>query len=74
IEMSGHTDNIGTVEANKLLSEQRANEVKQYLVAKNIIESRIVSKGYGESKPLAGNDTEEGRQLNRRVEFTILKK
>lgn len=74
IEMSGHTDNVGTFEANKLLSEQRANEVKQYLVAKNISESRIVSKGYGESKPLAGNDTEEGRQLNRRVEFTILKK
>lgn len=74
IEMSGHTDNVGAAEANLILSEQRANTVKKYLVEKNISENRIITKGYGESKPLASNDTEAGRQQNRRVEFTILKK
>ncbi len=74
IEMSGHTDNIGGADANLKLSEERANAVKKYLVAKNISESRIIAKGYGETKPVAENKTDEGRQQNRRVEFTILKK
>ena len=74
IEMSGHTDNVGGVEANLKLSEERANSVKEYLVSKSISQNRIVSKGYGETKPVAKNDNDEGRQQNRRVEFTILKK
>jgi len=74
IEMSGHTDNVGGADINLKLSEQRANTVKEYLVSKNISQNRIVSKGYGETKSVADNNSEEGRQLNRRVEFTILKK
>lgn len=73
IEMSGHTDNVGPAEANLKLSNERADAVKKYLVAKQINEKRIISKGYGETKPVASNETDEGRQRNRRVEFTILK-
>ena len=74
IEVSGHTDNVGSDEYNITLSNARANAVKDYLVSKGISTNRIISKGYGKSKPVATNDTDEGRQLNRRVEFTILKK
>jgi outer membrane protein OmpA-like peptidoglycan-associated protein len=73
IELSGHTDNVGPDDANLQLSEERAKAVTEYLVGKGIKAPRIKAKGYGEHKPVAGNDTEEGRQLNRRVEFTILK-
>lgn len=73
IEMSGHTDNVGSEDANLKLSEDRAKAVKDYIVSKGISENRIISKGYGKSKPITSNDTDEGRQLNRRVEFTILK-
>lgn len=73
IEMSGHTDNVGSDDANLKLSEERAKAVKDYIVSKGIAESRIISKGYGKTKPVSTNDNEEGRQLNRRVEFTILK-
>lgn len=72
IEMSGHTDNVGNEASNLKLSEERAQSVTQYLIAKGVKSSRIVAKGYGKSKPVATNDTEEGRQLNRRVEFTIM--
>lgn len=72
IEMSGHTDNVGNEVANLKLSEERAQSVTQYLIAKGIKANRIVAKGYGKSKPVSTNDTEEGRQLNRRVEFTIM--
>lgn len=74
IELSGHTDNVGSDEMNNTLSQSRADAVKDYLVKKGINGSRIISKGYGKSNPVATNDTEEGRQLNRRVEFKILKK
>lgn len=74
IEMSGHTDNIGSDQANNILSQDRANAVKNYIVGKGIVETRIISRGYGKNKPVTINETEEGRQLNRRVEFTILKK
>ncbi|MCX6233537.1 MAG: OmpA family protein [Bacteroidetes bacterium] len=74
IEIAGHTDNIGSDEYNRVLSEDRAIAVRNYLTENNLAPSRIISKGYGESKPMATNDTEEGRQLNRRVEFTILEK
>jgi outer membrane protein OmpA-like peptidoglycan-associated protein len=73
VEISGHTDNVGTDEYNMNLSQARANTVKDYLVEKGIESIRIISKGYGESKPVSTNDTEEGRQLNRRVEFKIIK-
>ncbi|HEY5125329.1 MAG TPA: OmpA family protein, partial [Ignavibacteria bacterium] len=74
VEISGHTDNIGSDEYNITLSNARANAVKDYLVSKGISTNRIISKGYGKSKPVATNDTDEGRQLNRRVEFKIIKK
>lgn len=73
IEMSAHTDSYGTDEYNVTLSENRARSVREYILSKSIPESRIISKGYGETKPVAPNDTDENRQLNRRVEFTILK-
>jgi len=72
IELSGHTDNIGTDEYNMNLSQARANTVKDYLVNKGINVDRIVAKGYGKTRPVATNDTDEGRQLNRRVEFKII--
>lgn len=71
IEISGHTDDVGSDAANQLLSQSRAQAVLDYLVGKQIDPARLVSKGYGEAKPLATNGTEEGRQRNRRVEFTI---
>ena len=74
IEVSGHTDNVGSDEYNQNLSLARANTVKDYLTGKGINAGRITSKGYGKSNPVATNDTDEGRQLNRRVEFKILKK
>lgn len=74
VELSGHTDNVGTDGYNKKLSYERASSVAEYLISKGIIASRIKVEGYGKSKPVATNDTEEGRQLNRRVEFQILKK
>jgi OOP family OmpA-OmpF porin len=74
IEIAGHTDNIGSDQSNNLLSQDRANSVRAFLISKGISDSRIVAKGYGKSKPITSNDTEEGRQFNRRVEFSILKK
>lgn len=73
IEIRGHTDNVGTPEDNQELSLSRARSVKSVLVDKGISESRIKVKGFGESRPLADNDTEEGRRLNRRTEFIIIK-
>ncbi len=73
IEVSGHTDNIGSEKYNLELSDKRAASVKNYLVSKGIDAKRISSKGYGKSKPIAENTTELGREQNRRVEFTITK-
>jgi outer membrane protein OmpA-like peptidoglycan-associated protein len=73
IELSGHTDNRGIPGQNLKLSQARVEKVKDYLVSKGISKNRITGKGYGGSKPIASNDTEETRLLNRRVEFTILK-
>ena len=72
IELGGHTDNVGNDAANQLLSEQRANAVRDRLIAKGIEGSRITAKGYGEIKPVATNDSEEGRAQNRRTEVTVL--
>lgn len=72
IEIQGHTDNIGTMERNLDLSRKRAQSVANYLTSKGISTSRMVVRGYGPKKPVAPNDSEENRQKNRRVEFTIL--
>lgn len=71
IALSGHTDNVGSDAANLKLSEGRAKAVYNYLVSKGIDATRLSSKGFGETKPVSTNDTEDGRQQNRRVEFEI---
>lgn len=73
IELMGHTDSRGVHADNVRLSQQRVNKVKQYLVSKGIESGRISGKGFGGSKPIASNDTEESRKMNRRVEFVIKK-
>lgn len=73
VEISGHTDNIGTKAYNMFLSRKRAEAVKDFLTGKGIDARRIKASGYGESRPLASNDDErEGRELNRRVEFLVI--
>lgn len=72
IKINGHTDNVGDNAGNKYISQKRAEAVVQALVAKGVNITRIKAEGYGESKPIADNKTEEGRQQNRRVEFEIL--
>jgi outer membrane protein OmpA-like peptidoglycan-associated protein len=74
IEISGHTDAIGTDTENQKLSEERANSVRAYLIRKGVPIDKIEAVGYGETVPVASNDTDEGRQLNRRVEFKVLEK
>lgn len=74
IEISGHTDSYGHWKYNHTLSQRRAEAVKDYLTKKGIDPRRIKAVGYGESRPLASNDDEEGgRELNRRVEFKVLR-
>lgn len=72
IEISGHTDNVGDDNLNLSLSQKRADAVKAYLLAKGASGNQISTKGYGETKPIADNATEEGRLKNRRVEFSVL--
>jgi len=74
IEISGHTDNTGSEAFNNKLSTDRAKAIVDYLIQRGISSSRLEAKGYGWTKPVATNDTEEGRQQNRRVEFKILSK
>jgi outer membrane protein OmpA-like peptidoglycan-associated protein len=69
VEIQGHTDNVGKPEANKKLSEDRANAVKKALVDRGIAADRMSAIGYGDTKPVADNNTEEGRAQNRRVEL-----
>lgn len=71
IEIAGHTDNKGSETVNQTLSEKRAQAVADYLVSKGIEPTRITYKGYGSQRPVTTNDTEEGRKLNRRVEFML---
>jgi len=71
IKITGHSDSIGGTFYNLNLSNKRAKAVMDYLVSKNVSKKRLSYKGYGLSKPLANNDTEEGREKNRRVEFII---
>jgi outer membrane protein OmpA-like peptidoglycan-associated protein/Tol biopolymer transport system component len=72
IEISGHTDNVGTFDYNKTLSENRALSVLNYLTENGIEKSRLKYAGYADTRPVATNDTEEGRALNRRTEFKVL--
>jgi outer membrane protein OmpA-like peptidoglycan-associated protein len=72
IEISGHTDNVGNPEANQKLSTDRAKAVKDYLVKQGIDPKRLNTVGYGDSQPVADNDTPEGRQQNRRTEVRII--
>ena len=72
IEISGHTDTTGKKAANKKLSQQRADAVRDYLVSKGVAADRITAVGYGDEKPIAPNDTAEGRQKNRRIEALAL--
>jgi len=72
VEIAGHTDSDGSDSYNEGLSDRRANAVREYLTSNGIADEQIVAKGYGEVQPIADNDTEEGKQLNRRVEFVIL--
>jgi len=72
VRIEGHTDSTGPEDYNQGLSEQRADSVRQYLVEHGIAEAHLTSAGFGESNPIATNDTREGRALNRRVELQVL--
>jgi outer membrane protein OmpA-like peptidoglycan-associated protein len=72
LEIAAHTDNMGSFEYNMTLSQKRAQSIVDYLVEKGIEAERLIGMGYGESRPIAPNTTEEGKMLNRRVEFIIL--
>ena len=71
LKLAGHTDNTGSLQLNLKLSKERAESVKAYLVSKGANASRIEATGYGPNQPIASNATAEGRQKNRRVEFTL---
>ncbi|MFH2142877.1 MAG: OmpA family protein [Bacteroidota bacterium] len=73
IEIAGHTDNISSDEYNLKLSQARAESVANYIIGKDIDKTRVTAVGYGESRPIAFNNDEEGRTQNRRVEFKVLK-
>jgi len=72
LQVQGHTDSIGSDAYNQDLSERRARAVRDYLVSKGVSGARISAAGFGESQPIASNDTPEGRFLNRRVEVRFL--
>jgi outer membrane protein OmpA-like peptidoglycan-associated protein len=71
VEIDGHTDGKGGVAYNQKLSERRAESVKAYLVTRGVDEGRMSTKGFGKSMPIASNDTDEGREANRRVELKV---
>lgn len=73
VEVAGHTDSVGSDRYNMGLSQRRANTVRNYLISKGIAADRLVAKGYGESQPIASNDTDESRFKNRRVELNQIK-
>lgn len=72
IEVAGHTDATGSAEFNQQLSQQRANSVAQYLISQQLLPGRIAVIGYGETRPIASNDTDAGRAQNRRVEIRLI--
>lgn len=71
IVIAGHTDSVGTDQTNQELSQRRAESVGKYLAGRNVAAERMVITGHGESRPVASNDTADGRQQNRRVELTL---
>jgi OOP family OmpA-OmpF porin len=73
VEIQGHTDNIGSESYNKKLSLERAQAVRNFLIAKGVAPNRMTAVGMGESNPIMDNSTPEGRQLNRRIEFKVLR-
>lgn len=72
IEIGGHTDDVGEIEQNQILSQKRAQAIVDYLIKKGIATKRLKAVGYGEEKPIANNETKEGRQRNRRTEIRLL--
>jgi len=74
IEVSGHTDNVGSDQINQKLSENRAKSVYSFLILKGIKSDRIMFKGYGKTQPVSDNSTDAGRALNRRTEIKITSK
>ena len=71
LEIQGHTDNIGSDRANEIISQKRAETVKQYLISKGVSGDRLEAVGYGKRKPIVSNATIEGRARNRRVELHV---
>jgi OOP family OmpA-OmpF porin len=71
VVIEGHTDSVGTAAYNKKLSQRRAEAVKKYMVEKGIDVNRLKAQGFGEEKPIASNETKEGRRQNRRVEAAV---
>ena len=72
VEIAGHTDSVGSTASNQSLSERRANTVGQYLIGKGLNTERTIIIGAGETRPVASNDSETGRAMNRRVELTLM--
>jgi len=72
IEIAGHTDNVGSPEANMKLSQGRAEAVRAYLLKNGIAPGRVTAKGYGDTEPVADNNSDEGKQKNRRTEVRIM--
>jgi outer membrane protein OmpA-like peptidoglycan-associated protein len=70
--VSGHTDSTGSAEHNQLLSERRAAAVQAYMESDGVLPQRIIARGFGKNQPIASNESESGRQLNRRVDITIV--
>ena len=71
MEIGGHTDNSGDPASNVTLSQQRADAVRAYLIQQGVDANALVTKGYGDSKPVASNETDEGKFRNRRIEFSL---
>ena len=74
VRLEGHTDNVGDRQSNKVLSEKRAETIRAYLQTHAILNDRMETAGWGEERPIAPNDTPEGRAQNRRLEMTVLSK
>jgi outer membrane protein OmpA-like peptidoglycan-associated protein len=72
IEIQGHTDEIASEQYNQMLSEKRAEATRDYFASMGIAPSRISTRGFGETRPIASNDTPEERAMNRRIEIRIL--
>ena len=72
LAIAGHTDSTGSAQYNQQLSERRADAVQNYLLSDNVYPARLSAAGYGKNRPIASNDSETGRRLNRRVDITII--